>query len=232
MSEVLYQKIREDLKAKITQGFYSQGSKLPSETKLQAYYQVSRVTLRNAVDGLVKEGFIERVQGKGSFIRKPHKVNRLIRESSVESFTKVAHANGLEPSFEILKIDQVNCPKQFQGKIGKSIMLYIQRLCKVDGEPIMWENNYYVLPRFEQLSNYNLEGSIYSILQKHFGIKNLYSDDTTLSMSPSNLKNSKILNRTIGFPLFKLETIVRDENKDIVHAGIQYIVSDRYQFKI
>ncbi|MBA1433647.1 GntR family transcriptional regulator [Bombilactobacillus bombi] len=232
MAEILYQKIRNDIKNKIITGDYPQDSKLPNEIELQNYYQVSRVTLRNAINGLVKEGLVERIQGKGTFVRQPHKLNRLICKSSVESFTDIALENGLTPSFRVLKVEHSSYPEIFGVKVNNKIALYIQRICKVNNEPIMLENNYYTLPRFQNLEKYDLKQSMYTLLDKQFNIKKLHSDDTTLSMISCNLKEAQLLNKPVGFPLFCLDTVVLDENNELVHVGQQYIVADRYQFKI
>ncbi|MFT8938146.1 GntR family transcriptional regulator, partial [Liquorilactobacillus sp.] len=78
-SENLYYRVMEDIRVKIMDGTYPLNSKISSEKKLQDIYGISRVTLRNAIDGLVKDGLIERIQGKGSYVRKPKKIIRMLR---------------------------------------------------------------------------------------------------------------------------------------------------------
>lgn len=231
MSEILYQKVREDLKQKIIQGLYPDNTQIPNEIQLQKYYQVSRVTLRNAINGLVAEGLIEKIQGKGSFVRKPSKVNRLLCQSRVESFSQVVRFNGFVPSYEVISINKGLPPQRYWDDYGKSPMLRVQRLGKVDGEAIMFERNFYPLPRFSDLAELDLSKSLYRLLQSRFGIKKLQAKDTILSMTPSNQQAAKLLNKSLGFPLFKLEMKVKDENNELVHLGEQYILADRYQFR-
>lgn len=231
MSEILYQKVREDLKQKIIQGMYPDNSQIPNETQLQQYYQVSRVTLRNAINGLVAEGLIEKIQGKGSFVRRPQKVDRILCQSRVESFSQVVRLNGFVPSYEVISISKVLPPQRYWNDYGKNLMLRVQRLGKVDGEAIMFEHNYYPLPRFAALANLDLSKSLYQLLQTNFGIKKLQAKDTILSLSQTNQQAAKLLNKSMGFPLFKLEMRVKDECNDLVHLGEQYILADRYQFR-
>ena len=79
----LYQQVLEDLRAKIEDGTYPLGAKLPSEVELIKIYDVSRITVRRAVSELVSEGILVKEQGRGTFVR-----SRWLRRSLVSSVTK------------------------------------------------------------------------------------------------------------------------------------------------
>ncbi|MGW2927699.1 GntR family transcriptional regulator [Streptomyces fungicidicus] len=63
--------IANDLRDRITSGRLGQGDPLPSEAHLAAQYRVSTSTLRNALAVLQAEGLVEKVHGKGNFVRRP-----------------------------------------------------------------------------------------------------------------------------------------------------------------
>ncbi|TXS14997.1 GntR family transcriptional regulator [Streptomyces sp. adm13(2018)] len=63
--------IADDLRTQITTGRLKAGSRLPSEPRLAADYKVSTPTLRNALALLQAEGLIEKIHGKGNFVRRP-----------------------------------------------------------------------------------------------------------------------------------------------------------------
>ncbi|MEU7068713.1 GntR family transcriptional regulator [Streptomyces narbonensis] len=63
--------IAADLRTRISTGNLRAGERLPSETQLATHYEVSTPTLRNALALLQAEGLIEKVHGKGNFIRPP-----------------------------------------------------------------------------------------------------------------------------------------------------------------
>ncbi|MFD7963005.1 GntR family transcriptional regulator [Streptomyces zaomyceticus] len=63
--------IAADLRTQITTGFFKAGERLPSEPRLAADYKVSTPTLRNALALLQAEGLIEKIHGKGNFVRHP-----------------------------------------------------------------------------------------------------------------------------------------------------------------
>ncbi|GAA3849050.1 GntR family transcriptional regulator [Streptomyces sedi] len=65
----LYQQVAAEIRSGIAAGEYPPGALLPSEAQLMERYQVSRPTVRKAVDRLRSEGLIDVVHGKGSFVR-------------------------------------------------------------------------------------------------------------------------------------------------------------------
>ena len=67
----LYQKIKDDIRRKIEAGTYKKGSRIEPERELSRLYDVSRMTLRQAVDELVDEGYLYKAQGRGTFVSAP-----------------------------------------------------------------------------------------------------------------------------------------------------------------
>ena len=66
-----YRKLYEILRRHILSGIYEEGSLLPSENELCTIHNLTRPTVRQALDSLVREGLIVKRQGKGSIVRKP-----------------------------------------------------------------------------------------------------------------------------------------------------------------
>ncbi|MDI9889396.1 GntR family transcriptional regulator [Streptomyces sp. HNM0645] len=65
--------IADDLRQQITTDRIPPGERLPSETVLAERYAVSTVTLRRALSALQGEGLVEKIHGKGNFVRRPHR---------------------------------------------------------------------------------------------------------------------------------------------------------------
>ena len=65
----LYFQIKEDLKSKIENGILNEGEYLPSEFKLMERYGVSRPTIRQAVENLCQENFLEKQRGIGTMVK-------------------------------------------------------------------------------------------------------------------------------------------------------------------
>ncbi len=64
----LYKKIQEDIKRLIAIGKLREGDRVPSEKELSERYRVSQITSKNALVGLMEEGLLVRIQGKGTFV--------------------------------------------------------------------------------------------------------------------------------------------------------------------
>lgn len=64
----LYRQIQEDIKAQIASGLLRAGDRISSESEIMNHYFVSSITVKNALGGLVDEGVIYRLKGKGSFV--------------------------------------------------------------------------------------------------------------------------------------------------------------------
>lgn len=66
----LYSVIKDELQSKIDQGDYQPDQQLPTENELSSLYSVSRITTRRALEELEREGYIYRIQGSGSFVKR------------------------------------------------------------------------------------------------------------------------------------------------------------------
>ncbi len=121
--------------------------KIPTEIELSELYNISRITVRNAVKELVAEGYLVKKQGKGTFVCLP-KIERKVVH--LLSFTAACDANHLPTHSvvtrrEILR-DYRNARQLLELESDDSV-LYIQRLRIAGDAPLMLENNYYSLKR-------------------------------------------------------------------------------------
>lgn len=115
---------------------------LPSERELGERFNVSRVTVRNAMAVLEEQGEIYRIQGKGAFVSKEKFRQPL---SSLTSFTEDMNSQGMVSGAKILALDTIPAT----GKIARllslpqdSQVILLRRLRLIDNEPIAIENCY------------------------------------------------------------------------------------------
>ena len=64
-----YEQVKEDIKYKIAHDVYKIGDQIPTNVQLCDVYDVSRITINRALADLESEGYIERFQGKGCFVK-------------------------------------------------------------------------------------------------------------------------------------------------------------------
>ena len=78
MTQALYLQVAEHIREQIASGGYPTGSRIPTEHELAGMLNVSRPTVRQALDVLAKEGRLTRIKGSGTFVTEP----KLLHEST------------------------------------------------------------------------------------------------------------------------------------------------------
>ncbi|WP_269502356.1 GntR family transcriptional regulator [Burkholderia sp. IMCC1007] len=131
----LYEQIATTLRDEIEQGVYEPTGKLPSEAQLSERFQVSRVTVRLALDRLTDARIVERKQGKGTFAVKQRLRHRLdvlrgLHDSIAEQ--------GARARMELLRMEACDVPPGLRHVFVADVTrcIYLERLHWVDDEPI------------------------------------------------------------------------------------------------
>ncbi|WP_324652433.1 GntR family transcriptional regulator [Georgenia sp. H159] len=135
-----YLTVRDHLRGLIAGGL-AVGAAIPSERELCEQFGVSRMTVRQAVDALVVEGLLERVQGRGTFVAQP-KVDLQLR---LVSFPEEMRRRGMEPSLRVLAADRTAASAQLADALDLAPgaeVFYLRRLRLADGLPMAVEENW------------------------------------------------------------------------------------------
>ena len=98
-----YKEMYTDIKHKITTGIWQENAPIPTESELSQMYNVSRITTRHALEDLEKEGFILRIQGRGTFV----KAKQLKHGERQKGFTQIMAEEGFIVTTKILKKELV-----------------------------------------------------------------------------------------------------------------------------
>jgi GntR family transcriptional regulator len=136
----LYHQLADILLAKIRSGEYPPGSRIPAELKLAAAYRIGRPTVRQAIEMLVKKGFLSRKRGAGTFVRE--------RQAEVELFSLDGtaasfHKKGLATAtrvIEAVRLEAVDGQPEnpFDGRDA----YFFSRLVQVERTPVLIEEIY------------------------------------------------------------------------------------------
>ncbi|WP_050637813.1 GntR family transcriptional regulator [Candidatus Stoquefichus sp. SB1] len=226
----LYLQLKNTIKGLIDSGEINKGDKIPSENELCKKYNVSRITVRNALADLESEGYLIKKQGKGTFATTP-KLFRPLQDSI--GFSESCKNAGMESSSIVLKREILPLDDRMKDILklaDDDQVLYIQRLRLADGIPLMIENNYYSYQKFGFLYNEPLIGSLYELLAEKKGIICDRSLKTVITVTTASGELVKMLQVSIGAPLFVMDGIMGDEHGEPVHYSLQYIVGERYSF--
>ncbi len=137
-----YVQIADELRHQITDGTLSQGDRLPAEDKLAEMYRVSRMTVRQALHELARDGLVVRRQGLGTFVVRA-KVPR--PATRMTGFHEDLVARGLSPSSKILEMGLRPVKPSVAKRLGvpaKTDVVYIHRVRLVGSEPAAVNWNY------------------------------------------------------------------------------------------
>lgn len=143
-SEPLYEQIKDALTAQIKSGILKPDDRLPSEKELCAIYNVSRITVRQALAELAREGLIYRIHGKGTFVARPRIQQELVR---VTPFAETLRSKGLEPSTRYLGSSLVTADYHLATLLAIPVSTAVTRLELLglgNNEPMVHYVSYFV----------------------------------------------------------------------------------------
>ncbi|WP_223588237.1 GntR family transcriptional regulator [Neobacillus bataviensis] len=226
----LYYQLKEILLENIESGTWNPGFMIPSEIQLQHEYNISRNTVKKAIDELVQEGMLNRIQGKGTFVSAP-KIDQSL--SNFYSFSKVMKSRGLNPKDIILSLKEnearVGVAKKLQLTENNQVFELNRLRCSGD-EPIILETSYIPTQLFPNLTAKMLENnSLYDVMQKEYGI---YVTKAKEVFEPVLIRSheSMILQVGEGNPALLLERIAYDNQGIPVEFCRSLIRGDRCRF--
>lgn len=206
-----YEKIAEALKDEIIGGKYKQDKRLPTEEVLMKYFNVSRNTIRKAVDVLVNSGCVYRVQGSGVFLR----------EVNDDAFTGSINVAGLTKNFsrdeiksEVMELSIIKPDKNIISKLEcseESKIYYVKRLRYVNGEPIEIEESYYNKDIVPYLNKEICENSIFNYMRDDLKL-NIGFANRVLTCDKLEKCDAEIINLKEGDPCLKIENVVALSN--------------------
>lgn len=169
MPKAKYNHIYKDLKEKIETEAFTYQEMLPSENTLIKDYGCSRGTVRRALSELVKDGYVQPMQGKGV-----RNIFRPLEQAAftvggIESFRESAERNRKEPFTKVLRFAEITADEKIARRTGfaeGTKLYYIQRLRFLDGTPLILDHNYFLKEKTEGLTPEIAAGSVYDYLER------------------------------------------------------------------
>lgn len=229
-STPLYLQLKNKIKREIRTGVLKPGDKLPSEAQLQKEYKMSRVTVRNAMEELAVEGYIIKVQGKGSFVAQSDMLRLPI---GVTSFTEDAKMQGVNLTSKVVKLEiediKSELDKEFFGERAGGKVLVFKRIRIADGVPVTVEENH-LFPDMIKIKDENLEGSFYDILTNKYHMIPANKGRRSAKIVFADEEIAEYLNLSVGTPVISSEMCVFDMNGEPIHTVRDWVRGDNDRF--
>lgn len=167
-----YVTLKRDIIKNINDEKYVAGEMIPSERELMDLYNVSRITVRNAVADLVNEGYLYKIQGKGTFLKNDHVTQDLF---SLTSCTQDIIKLGKTPSRKVVssKVAKADDALQKKLKINSNDKVFmLERIYYANDEPINFTQTFLPYKYIKGIENYDFsKASLYEVIENKYNIK-------------------------------------------------------------
>ena len=204
------------------------GDAIPSERQLTVDLGVSRLTVRAALDELVREGYLVRKRGSGTFVNEP----KVAKGMTISSFSDDMRGRGLTPGSRTLEFQTVAAGARL-GRIlhvsPSEPVVTVKRLRLANGEPMAVELLHVRGALFPGLSATDLEqNSFYELLEHRYRIA-MVGGSQTVEPTVTNEEESQLLGVPLHSPALLFERITRSESGEIVEFTQSIYRGDRYR---
>lgn len=228
----MYLQIAKKIKKEILSNTIKAGEKLGSQRELEQQFNVSKITIRKAIQELEKEGLIVTIHGKGSFV-KTNKVEDTL--DHLQSLSEIIERSGYKPQAKIMKIEMIQVIEELKSEENNqnaSYSLYIERLHTIQDKPIAFAQIYLPNEIGERLTKQELENkTVYHLLEHKLGI-NPGEAIQTIEACPADEKLASYLEVPEGSTLLKAERLTYDTYNQPIEKITFYYRFDEYSFKI
>ena len=224
----LYQQLAEKLRQEIHSGKFKQGSKMPTELEMCSIYQVSRNTVRGALEQLEKDGLLTRTQGKGTFVSKKKFTHHI---APARSFTNMCLENGSQPDAKVIKSVIKDATEEdiafLQLEPGAKIIA-IERIRYTDGIPVELEISHFP-EQFDFLLEEDLNHcSMLALLREKYGVW-FTKSRISLELTFATYEISHYLSVQKDYPLILISSEMSDQNGKPGCRCVQYVVGDKFK---
>ena len=171
-----YLTIYHDLVEKTMEKYWADAEMLPSENNLAGMYDVSRETIRKALNLLAQDGYIQKVRGKGSVIISKNKFDFPV--SGIVSFKEIAESLKMQTNTIVneLSIVEVDPKLQFTLDIKVNEPVWkVVRTREIAGEKVILDKDYFSTTLIPMLTKEICEDSIYAYLENELQLKISYA---------------------------------------------------------
>ncbi|OCN05846.1 hypothetical protein A4S06_07335 [Erysipelotrichaceae bacterium MTC7] len=228
----LYIQIKNHIKEMIESKEYKKNEIIPGELDLEKKYKVSRITVRQAILELEKEGYVSRHRGKGTKVIYDDKINEFLYE--IKSFTKEMEDRGITPSTKSVTIKKVEADELtasiFDVQLGDTLYV-LERVRCGDGIPIVYFHTYLPGSYDFPLEPEKYQESMYEVFDE-VGIRRPVRVHETFEARLASADIADKLEVQPDSPIFFRERTSFDEEGQVIEYSLCYYPGERYSYSV
>lgn len=168
-NRVLYLEVADKIKADIFSGKYPVGSMLPTENELEELFDVSKITVRKAIELLASDEYVQKKSGKGTTVLSDRPYNKLSR---ADSFTQILETSNFDVQKLMIDVSRVTLTSEDNAYkyFGKDA-IFMERLYLLDQQPYIYFKHFLPFQLADLSENEFKDDSLYRLMnQKGFEI--------------------------------------------------------------
>lgn len=228
----LYVQIKETLRKRILDGTYAPHSQMPSEHELCAMFGVSRITVRQALGDLQKEGILFKLHGKGTFVSKPKAFQNV---TSLQGFAEAMSSMGYEIVNQLRSCRIVKANRHVAQRLDVpegAPVAEIHRVRMLNREPVSLELTWVPEALGKRLANADLvTRDIFLILENDCGIA-LGHADVSIEAILADDDIAHALRVEEGSPVLRIERLTHDASGTPIDYEYLYFRGDAFQYRL
>jgi GntR family transcriptional regulator len=220
---LLYSRVESVLASEIADGVLKVGDQLPTEDTLIARFEVSRITVRRAIQNLVGRGLVEIRRGKGTFVAAPKMTQEL---TELSGFVEDMHALGRKPTARVIGKEVVTADATVATHLALTKgerVVRIRRVRLADGVPLSFDETFLPLEIGKKIITNNLKVEpIFSLLERKYDIP-LIEAEYKLEAVAAEDEVASALRVKQGSPIFRIErTSYSTGNRPVDYEKLYY----------
>ena len=226
----LHSRIKQDILDKIESGYYPSGSLLPTESEFCKMYDVSRTTLRTALNHLLMEGAIYRKQERD--ICRQRKSKQILSSSNLR-YADQLKAQGIKPKIKVVDLQKLKPAKKIQNCLGiddEQMVYQVKRIRYADEEEIQFEMAFIRADLVPEITEEMANISLYQCINSQGNTIKRTEEQIKIFISDEEI--AQHLNITQGTPCFQIATQTFLASEEVVEFSLAYFRGDRVEFFI
>lgn len=201
--------ISNDIRNKILDRTYQANEQIPFERELCEIYDVSKMTVKKALDLLVTEGLIIKRRGSGTFVKDmgPEETKRVMMANQFRGTTAISPGEKIES--EILDFSIVHPPEEVAEKLNMALDYFVYDIYRVrlkEGKPFVIEKTYMPIDIIPYLKRENVSGSIYEYIEEKLSLS-IQSAHREITVRKATDFEAEKLNLEYGDPVAVAEQV-------------------------
>ena len=223
----LHIQLKDIIEKQVVEGVFS--NQIPSERDFMEEYNISRSTVREAINLLVREGILEKRHGKGTFVSLKPIHDWLGKLSST---TETIRDIGMKPGAKLITHYKTIPSTYIQERTGFTEAYFIKRVRYANDIPIGVERHYYPIAIGEKLIKYDLNNAtLYDLVENDLGIQ-FAEVNQTISSGHLLQEDREYLDVPAHTNILIAERIIKDQAGTVVEMEEAFYRSDMYSLKI